>query len=173
MYADYKDQSSQSLVNILGSLLRQFITIVQQPISEEVISKLKKIQQKGERVGTEDILSLLKIQLHQLKRVFICIDAVDELEPKVRQQLLGVLKELVMNYNIRLFLTGRDYVKTEVQKRFNIAQAYIVDLRASQHDIQEFITQQIDEDYDLNSGAMDESLAKDIVDTITKKSRGM
>ena len=173
MYADYKDQSNQSLVHILGSFLRQFLTTTQKPIPDEVIGKLHDIQHRGGKVGIEDNLALLKIQLQQLECAFICIDAVDELEPKVRQQLLKVLKELVMHNNTRLFLTGRGHIESEVQKCFQIAQEYTVIISASQLDVQKFLRQQINEDYDVNPEAMDEVLAKNIIDSIIEKSQGM
>ena len=171
LYADYNDQSDQTLVNILGSFLRQLIC-VQEPIPEEVIHKLYGIRNQNKKVVTEDILVLLKIRLDQLKQVFICIDAVDELDPKVRQQLLNKLKELVINNNIRLFLTGRDHIKSEVQDRFKVPKEYIVNISANQHDIREFVRQQI-KDNDLNPEAMDEFLAKDIENAIIEKSQGM
>ena len=170
LYADYKDQDNQTLVHILGSSLRQFLTTPLKPIPDEVIEKLNDIQRRGGKVGREDILALLKIRLQQLKRAFICIDAVDELDPKVQQQLLNVLKELGTN-NTRLFLTGRGHIESEVKKYLQIGQRYRVVISASQQDIQEFLEEQIKDD--LNPEAMDRVLAKDIVDAIIKKSQGM
>ena len=146
---------------------------MQEPIPEEVIEQLQKIQRRGERAEMEDTLNLLKTQLHQLRRVFICIDAVDELESKVRQQLLKVLQDLVMNDNVRLFLTGRDNIKSDVQNKFNVTQGYAVNISASQQDIREFVRQQITEDHEENPEAMDEGLEQEIIDTIAKKSQGM
>lgn len=114
---------------------------------------------------------MLKIRLQQLKRAFICVDAVDELDSKVRQQLLNVLKELVIKNNIHLFLTGRGHIENEVQEYFKVKQGYTVTITASQEDIQEFVRQEIKED--LNPKAMDTELAKDIEDTIFEKSQGM
>ena len=174
LYADYKDQSNQTPVHILGSFLHQFLASSQEPIQDTVIQKLQEIQRERRNVGIEDIIDLLKNRLHQLEHAFFCIDAVDELEPKVRQQLLNILKELVTtNNNIRLFLTGRGHVESEVQKRFNVPQGYTIHISASQQDIREFIRQQIKEDCDLNPEAMDIVLAKDIEDAIIEKSKGM
>ena len=174
MYADYKDQNNQTLAHILGCFLRQFLISSQAPIPDEVIQKLQYIQQQGRKPGTEDILVLLQIRLHQLKRAFVCIDAVDELEPKVRQQLLNLLKDLVTNNkNISLFLTARGHIESEVQKRFRVIREYRVEINASQQDIQQFVRQQIKDDYDLNPEAMDLVLAKDIEDAIIENSKGM
>lgn len=170
LYADYKDQANQTLDHILGSLLRQLLTTAQEPIPDEVINKLDDNRRWGGKVGAEDILALLKIRLHQLKSAFICIDAVDELKPRVRQQLLDILKELI-THNTHLFLTGRGHIEGEVKKRF--AQGYAVILSASRHDIQRFVRHQINEDYDINPEAMDLVLAKDIEEAIIERSKGM
>ena len=171
MYADYNDQTNQTLVNILGSFLRQLLTTVPEPIPDEVTTKLNDIHHGGRKVETEDTLALLRIRLHQLQRTFICIDAVDELEPDVRFQLLKVLKELGTNYTTRLFLTGRGHMESEVQNCFHLTERYTTVISASQQDIQEFVRQKIKGDRNL--AAIDEVLAKDIVDAITEMSQGM
>ena len=171
MYADYKDQNNQTLVHILGSFLHQFLTISQQLIPDEVVQKLHDIRRQGKKVEAEGIIAMLNTRLHQFKQAFICIDAVDELEPKVRWQLLKVLKELSTE-NIRLFLTGRHYIENEVQKCFQVAQKYTVVLSASQQDIEAFIREQLINDPDAED-AMDEVLEIDIIDEIVRRSRGM
>ena len=170
MYADYNDQENQTLVHILGSLLHQFLITAQQPIPDEVVTKLRHIQHQGKNVGTEDILALLKIRLNQFKRAFICIDATDELKPKVLQQLLRELNNLVTN-DTRLFLTGRGHIESEIEKHLQIVPRYKVTIRASQQDIQKFVAQEIMDD--LNPDAMDDVLVKDIMNAISEKSEGM
>ena len=139
-------------------------------IPNEILQKLQDIQRRGGKVGLEDNLALLKIRILQLKCVFICIDALDELEFRVRQQLLNTLKELGSN-NIRFFLTGRSHVESEVQKCFQATQIYTVTISANEEDIKTFVSQQIV--YDPYSDAMDEALEKHLISAIIKKSRGM
>ena len=172
MYADYKDQANQTLAHILGTLLRQFLTTAQEPIPDEVIQKLHKIQYQGGKVGAEDNLALLKIRLHQLKCAFICIDAIDELEPHVRRQLLNTLKELsTSTRTTRFFFTGRGHVESEVQKCFQVIQEYSVVISANEQDIETFVRQKIiDDPY---PDAMDGALEEDIVAAIIKRSHGM
>ena len=170
MYADYNDQESQTLDHILGSLLYQFLTTAQQPIPDEVGKQLRAIRHKGKNVGTEVILALLKMRLNQFERAFICIDAADELEPSVLQQLLRKLKDLVTN-DTRLFLTGRDYIGSEIQKHLQLVPKHNVTIVAQQEDIQEFLKQRMMDDRYLDQ--MNEELSKDIIDTIVRKSQGM
>ena len=172
MYADYKDQTNQNLGHILGSFLRQLLTTAIEPIpiSHEITQKLHHIQHQGGKLGVEDTLALLKIHLDQLKCAFICIDAVDELEPQVRRQLLNILKELGTN-NTRLFLTGRQHIESEIQKCFQVEDKYRVNIIPHRDDIQEFLQQQIRDD--LIEDAMDKVLKENIISVIIRKSRGM
>ena len=171
MYADYKDQTNQTFAHILGSFLHQFLTIPQiEPIPDEITQKLHHIQHQRGKLGVEDTLALLKIRLDQLKCAFICIDAVDELEPQVQQQLLNVLKDLGTN-NTRLFLTGRQHIESEIQKCFQVEDKYRVIISPHCDDIQEFLLQQIRDD--VIEGAMDEVLKKNIISVINRKSQDM
>ena len=174
LYADYKDQNNQTLVNILGTFLRQFLATTQTPMPDEVTNKLHDIQREGGKVGFQDNLALLRIQLHHLKCAFICIDAIDELDPDVRWKLLKELKELdTENTRTRIFLTGREHVASEVQKQFQIPERNKVIISATRQDIEEFLNQKIQENRERDSAAMDDILAKAIVDTIIEKSQGM
>ena len=131
--------------------------------------KLRGLKFQGKKIEAKDNLDLLETQLQQLRRAYICIDAIDELELKVRRELLDVLKKLSTN-NTRLFLTGRSHIEHEVEKYFQVAQEYIVTISASDQDIQQFVKKQIEDD---NSDTMDEVLAKDIEDAIVRKAQGM
>lgn len=172
LYANYKDQKNQTVVNILGSLLRQFLITVPEPIPTEIIQELDNIRNCDMKAETPDILRWLKIRLRKLRRAFICIDAVDELELEVRKQLFGKLRELT---NTRLFLTGRGHIEDEIQKHFKVAQRYRVNITASDQNIREFLQKEIADQItdDGDPDMMDDRLAKDIEDTITRKSRGM
>ena len=172
MYADYNDQTNQNLGNILGSILHQFLTNTQQPIPGEIFERLHNIRHQCRNVETDDILAMLKLRLRQFERVFICIDAVDELEPRVRQQLLISLKDFfIVTSDTRIFLTGRGHVESDVQESLEVVPRYKVFICANQQDIQDFVEQQITDD--LNWRAMDEALKIDIVNEIIQKSQGM
>ena len=171
LYADYKDQTNQNLVHILGSFLRQLLTTAIEPIPDQIIQKLHHIQHQGGKLGAEETMALLKIRLDQLKCAFICIDAVDELEPQVRQQLLNVLKKELGTNNTRLFLTGRQHIESEIQKYFQVEDKYRVIICLHYSDIQEFLQQQIRDG--VIKGAMDNVLERNIISEIIRKSRGM
>jgi hypothetical protein len=57
-------------------------------------SKLENIQRRKERVEIADIICLLQLVLESLELAFVCIDALDELERSVRQELLSRFRNL-------------------------------------------------------------------------------
>lgn len=57
LYADYNDQTNQTMAHILGSLLRQFLTTAHEPIQNEVIQKRHDIQRQGGKRGFLDLWS--------------------------------------------------------------------------------------------------------------------
>ena len=172
MYGDYKDKKSQTLVNILGTFLHQFLATTQKPVPKEVTEKLRKIRRESGKIGFQDNLALLKIQLHQLGCAFICIDAIDELDPDVRWRLLEELKELGTN-NTRLFLTGRKHIESEVRKQLHTLERNMVIIMATEQDIADFVGKIIKENRDRDPEAMDDLLSKDILGTMMEKSQGM
>lgn len=172
LYADYRDQANQTLVRILGTFLHQLLTTAREsiPYEDEVIVRLCGWKNEGWKVTAEDNLALLKLRLNQLKHAYICIDAVDELELKVRRQLFNALKELDIG-NTSLFLTGRGHIESEVQEYFQVPERYTIVISANEQDIKTFVGQQII--FDPYPDAVDELLEKEITDAIIKKSQGM
>ena len=144
----------------------------QTPIPAEITTRLHAIQRENGKVGLQDILALLKIQLHQIKCAFICIDGLDELNPDVRWKLLKELKALGPK-NTRLFLTGRNHIESEVRKQFQTVEENKVIISATRQDIEEFVNQKIQENCNREPDAIDDVLAKAIIDTIFEKSQGM
>ena len=92
LYSDYRDQKAQTFVPILGTLLQQLLLGISLP--QEVRDSLENIKKYGRNPSMYDLLALLETTLKHLKRAFICIDALDELEAKTRSQLLQVIGHL-------------------------------------------------------------------------------
>jgi len=64
-----------------------------------------------------DMLELLVKTVSAIERVYICFDAMDELLPENRSELLRSLRQIIRDApNIRLFLTGRPYIRGELNK---------------------------------------------------------
>ena len=90
-YFDFAARSEQSPVNMLGSLLRQFVSGLEK-IPEAVVQDFRK-RKKGIGGRGLQVSGILKMfqAITTTKRVFICIDALDECVPEHRMvQVTGI-----------------------------------------------------------------------------------
>ena len=166
LYSDYRDQDAQTLLPILGTILRQFLSgIPAVRIPQEVRDSLKSIAGNASK---DDLLALLHTTLQYLERAFICIDALDELEPKTRKHLLKEIKCLVtQNDSLRVFLTARAHIQVEIQKPSNNS----IEITAHPDDIRSYLKRQIAED--ANPDDMDDALQSEIITSLVERSQQM
>ena len=119
-------------------------------------------------VGPEapELLKMLKMAIAQRKWVVICIDGLDESLEAHRTSLLNALQAVVREMpNVRLFLTGRPFIRPEVEKYFPTVDTILVS--PSKEDIEAFLRMMLDRDPEPD--AMDENLREDIMEIIPKK----
>ena len=119
-YFDFAARNEQSPVNMLGSLLRQLVSGLE-AIPEVVVQDFRK-QEKvigGRGPQVPGILKMFQA-IASTKRMFMCIDAFDECVLEHRMVILESLRQILQGSpNIRLFMTGRPQVRTEVEKRLD------------------------------------------------------
>jgi len=125
-YFDFAARNEQSPVNMLGSLLRQLVSGLG-GIPEAVVQDFRK-QRKGiggRGLQVAEILKMLQT-ITSTKRTFICVDALDECAPEHRMVVLESLRQILQgSRNTRIFMTGRPQVRSEVERRFDRAAAFI------------------------------------------------
>ena len=117
-----------------------------------------------------DISQILKVLLQQLNRSFICLDALDELEPRTRFVLLKALQADLRS--IRIFLTGRPHIHLGVDEALQ-TKLGAIHINAYEGDIRGYLIHEIEQDEKINPGDMNEQLKEEIVETITGKAGGM
>ena len=169
VYCDYRDQTSQTVVNILGSVLRHLL-ITTPYVPETIITILESIKKKNQRAETGDISKMLKLLLPQLDRTFLCLDALDELEHRTRFTLLKALRTEFGT--ARIFLTWRSYIEPEVSGALQV-QLEAIRIAADEEDIRGFLIHEIEEDMSINPGDMNEQLREEILEAIISKAGGM
>jgi len=170
VYCDFHAQNEQSATALLGTLLKQVVSALEQ-IPEEVQRAFGK--SKG-RLGDRrpllpDILEMLAESLACLERAFICIDALDEFPADHRSELWESLQKIVhMRPNVRLFLTGGFQIRSEVKKYFprTVKQLQI---SPSKHEIGLYMRMRL---RDLKHNAMDKELEADMLRIIPEVSSG-
>ena len=162
VYCDFNTQDAQSATGLLGALLKQ-VVLALGPILDQVQKAFEDSKRGvgGRRLLLPDILEMLTESLSCLRRVFICIDALDEFPTKHRPELWESLQKIVSKCpNIRLFLTGRIHIRDEVQKYFP-STAEMLPIISRTHDIGLYLKMRLKRD--LERDVMDEELEADIL----------
>ena len=178
IYCDYRDEGTQGLVNILGSIVSQLANIsnsAASPVPEDTLKEISLVIDncRGSVLGRDAALTLLNTLLHKLDKAFICIDALDELSTKVRVDFLKALTGILAMKNTRLFLTSRPHIKSDIIKGLKLPLEHkSMNIAAHDEDIRKYIGHQLEND-PLHEDAMSPSLQENIIAAITSKSEGM
>ena len=162
VYCDFSNQDKESVTGLLGALLKQVVGALD-PIPDRVQKAFEGSKRGvgGRRLLLPDILEILLESLPCLRRVFICIDALDEFPTKRRPELWESLQKIALKCpNIRLFLTGRLHILAEVQKYFP-GTAEMLPIVSRTHDIWLYLKMRLRRDSELD--VMDGELETDIL----------
>jgi len=166
LYCDYLDRKEQTTSNMLGAMLKQLVG--KGTIPEDIRKAFEGAKEHFGGVGPEvsELLQMLRAAIAQRQRVVICIDGLDESLGVHRTGLLRALQAIVRGApNLRLFLTGRPFIRSEVEKYFPSVDTIPISPR--EEDIETFLRMKLDEDPEPD--AMDERLREDIMEIIPKK----
>ena len=165
-YCDYRAQKEQTVINIMGAILKQLVG------SGEILDDIREAFQEGKkeaggrRPRLADLTRMLRMAIVSLPQVFICIDGLDECRPKVLPKLLESLSEIVRESpRARIYITGRPHITEAIQRYFTKAVA--IPISPNQDDIKNYLEMRIDRDD--KPEAMNNGLRVDIVRIILEK----
>ena len=173
LYCDYQTQKDQSATNMIGSLLKQVIAgaVVVPGEIKTAFEESKKGGGQGLRLP--DMVKLLIQTISSIERVYICVDALDELLPQDRSEFLRAIRQIIQAaQNVRLFLTARHHISVELDKHLAKG-AYIIYIVADQGDIARYVSQKMDDDNARDPDLMTENLKNDIMETMLEKTSDM
>ena len=163
LYCDYLDRNEQTTSNMLGAMLKQLVG--REAIPDDILKAFEDAKDHFGGVGPEvpDLLRMLKTTIAQRQRVVICIDGLDESLVAHRTSLLRALRDMVQGLpNIRLFLTGRPFIRREVESC--LLGVDTISVSPAREDIEAFLRVKLGDDPEPD--AMDESLKADIMEII-------
>jgi hypothetical protein len=169
IYCDYRDQAIQTIINIMGSLAKQLVSQARF-IPTQVWDMHKKLSKEQRPIDLETAQAIIKLVLEQYDRVYICFDALDECQADVRTQILEFFKT-VAGTALRLFVTGRPNVETELDRSLTDKQTSKLPIAAHTEDIELYLSQRFSQD--RYPEAMDKTLQAQIKDKIIQWSQGM
>jgi len=166
LYCDFLAQQEQSTTNMLGAILKQLAS--RGGIPEHIREAFQKAKREfgGRGLRLPAVVEFLKKTTTSLERMFICIDALDELVPKHRRELLRSLQEIVCTSpNMRVLLTGRPHTDDEIVECFNTAVR--IPVIPIQDDIRSYLEMRLE--IDTTPKAMDDEFRAEIMRVIPEK----
>ena len=156
---------------MIGSLLGQLALGAVGTVGEIKDAFEKSRQGGGKSLRLPEMLGLFLKTISSCDRVYICVDAMDELVPQHRPDFLRALQQLIQEApNTRLFLTGRPHIRGELDKHLTKG-AYIIHIVPDEGDIGKYLSRKIDDDDDQDPGLMTEGLKDDIMKTMLERLR--
>ena len=158
---------------MIGSLLRQ-IALGAVGIVGEIQNAFKKSGQGGGKgLRLPEMRELFVKTISSLDRVYICVDAMDELLPQHRSEFLRTLKQIIQEVpNTRLFLTGKPHIRGELDKHLTRG-AHTIQIVPDQGDIALYLNRKMEDDDDRDPDLMTENLKNDIMKTMLEKASEM
>ncbi|KAI9704650.1 MAG: hypothetical protein M1820_005398 [Bogoriella megaspora] len=168
LYGDYGDRKDQDPRNMLSSLWRHLIQKrSMDPVECGVLERQFVI--RNQRPQLDEILQLLFSETQRYSRVYIIIDALDEINSRHADRLLQELR--TFQPIVRLLITSRFGVE-EDSALFESAET--LRIKASKQDLQEYIDGRIEKETRLrNSVKKDPTLGAAIAEIVAAKAQGM
>ena len=124
----------------------------------------EKISGGGQRLALAETVQFLQ-DISSSRPTFICIDALDECPPGSRAKLLNLLNQILQRSpGARIFLTGRSYIRGEVENHL-ARKAAIRSITPTKNDITRFIRAELRQD--IVPDAMDRNLEDEIIQNIS------
>ena len=160
-YFDFAAQREQSSTSMLGALLKQVVSGL-----EEVPGEMAKAYENqktvigGRRLELSDILKMLHT-ISSESLTFICIDALDECAPEHRVKVLDSLHQMCQKSpGTRIFVTGRPHIQDEIGRGIP-GRLTTIHITPKRGDVIGYLRARLSED--TNPDAMDSSLEADIL----------
>jgi len=163
-YFDFAARNEQSPTSMLGSLLRQLVSGLEE-IPEAVVQGFRDEKEVigGRGLQVPGILRMFQAIVAR-KRTFICVDALDECVLEHRMVVLESLGQIIQGSpNTRIFMTGRPHVRSEVEEKLN-GVANFVFIQPTEDGVIRFLREKLGKDTTPNimSGTLLESVMKSI-----------
>jgi hypothetical protein len=179
LYCDYRDDKNQTPVNMIGVLLKQVIATLNESgfLPGDTISALRKHLNKQKSVDLGEACRLLGETVKQLRKFYVCIDALDECSEEHRggfiQALAKISSECSQPSIIRIFFTARPHInwKERMKRNPGLGSLDHLLLEAHPEDIRKYVSHKIDNDE--NSDCMNDRLRSEILERIMDNSDRM
>jgi len=163
-YFDFAARGEQSSVSVLGALLKQVVSGLEEiaeAIAEAYDDQRLVVGGRGPQLAA--IVKMLQ-NAAAMRRTFIFIDALDECVARDRVKILDSLNQIVQSSpGTRIFVTGRSHIEAEVGRRLS-GRVTAMRITPRRDDVVIYLHRRLEED--TTPDAMDNSLKADILKKI-------
>lgn len=136
IYCDHRRQEEQTPYNLTTSVTKQ---LLQQhgSIPDGILKLYEQHQEKGTRLGFEDVFQVMGPLMAHFSRLYLFVDALDELggAGQIRQTLFRHLRPLQETHHFNLMTTSR-YIPSLA---LEFHQPLYMDVKASPEDVRRYI----------------------------------
>jgi hypothetical protein len=171
IYCNYKEKTEQTFVNLIGSLLKQFLQ--ERPTIPDGVKRLYHGHyRRGIKPTRDEIIQALQSEIRSYSKTFLVVDALDECSDS--EIWKGLLKELRSLYgNINLMITSRHLpaIEREFDRGGMFSKSMRLEIRATDGDVRKYLEGQMFRLASCVSKTM--SLQEDIKNDIVKAVDGM
>ena len=160
-YLDFTARKEQPASDVLGSMLKQMVGGMEK-IPEEIsrVFQQQRTTIGGRRPQLVNIVKMLQC-VTSSRRIFMCLDALDECAGVERFKLLDSLTEILeQSPATRIFVTGRPYIRAEVKSRL-AGQVTSFSISSRGTDITRYLRFRLG--HDETPDAMDERLKAEVL----------
>ncbi|KAL8729051.1 MAG: hypothetical protein Q9166_004968 [cf. Caloplaca sp. 2 TL-2023] len=135
-YFDYRDQDNRSLEETIANLVKQIASTLPE-LPAAVAGLYHRFSKQHRTPKQHDLVQVLSSVCHELDRVYIIIDALDECDRKHRVGFLKALEDL--KGCAKVFVTSRPYLKDS-----GFQTTLQIEIKAHTADLRKYIDHQIE-----------------------------
>jgi hypothetical protein len=168
VYFNYKEQASQGLCNILGSLIKQLCQ--QLPQVPESLPHLENITEDGRTPSQEELFNALVETSKSFVQKFIVFDALDECDQQTQRQTLLPMLHRMGEVGFHVFLTSRRYAD-DIEESFRNASS--IEIIAHDDDIKSYLNAKIDEDPPAKMRIQEAGIYDKVISRLVRAAGGM
>ena len=169
LYCTYRDRTTHSAENLLGSLLKQ--SVENHPQSMRTIQEFYNSRQKSHgRPTLADLVNHLETVFASFRRNFVVVDALDECTEEVKDKIISSLVATKQTCNLQIMITSRPYTVMHD----SLGTTRWLQIRARDEDIEKYLTDRMQSEGKHFRVIKDKPGMNELtINTIVNRSEGM
>jgi hypothetical protein len=132
IYCNHKEQTGQTLLNLLGSLWKQLV-LRKRTVTKSLLEQYEKHTKQQSRPTVDELVNQIVQELQGIQRAYIVIDALDECKRDIMERLVYSVRSI--SEKCRLLFTSRELL--DIEELLN--GFHRLDIKADTKDMEDYI----------------------------------